>query len=202
MSPFEIAWRRRVNLGGAASFIAIFLYAAIYGPIDRPGEAILAALLALSLGFFIGLGTGRYKRRFVPYIGPGPRISQSSYGKDPVVYRSYDTTETPFEMVEPALGPIALLALAKAPFIGRTLRKRISVPDDWRSEWAAVWLFQTQDSLGRPVFLDEQGLLALLENYPDAEKSSPLGLAISEFTRLQNRISLVEEEASEVGGSD
>ncbi len=195
-SPFERAWTRRVRLGAILSFLGINLAAIVFGPIDRPGEAILLALLTLLLGVFIGLARGRNQRRFIPYVGTGPRISQSMGGEDPVLYRSFDTTETPFELVEPAIAPVALLALTRAPFIGATIGARIAIPDSWRREWAGVWLFQTHDSHGRPVFLDEGSLAGMLDF--SGAKGTSVGLdgVLSDLARLKVLFSRTGEEVA------
>ena len=195
----DMVWRRRIQWGGGLSFLAVTLTGVIFGPIDHTGEAVLLAILTLILGVFIGISKGRSMRRSVPYVGPGPRISQSTGGEDPMIYRSYDTTEALFEFTEPAVHVLALRALTGAPFVGDALAQKHGMPESGVEELPAVWLLQTQDSRGRPVFLDAPSLLGMISWCNLREATTTIDDLVSDLVRVNRLLVGVNELGSGEG---
>lgn len=157
----ERRWRTRISWAVGLSWLALAGAAGFWGPLDRPFEAILVAGLAFLSGILIGLEKGGRRRRFLPIRGPGPRISQSSVGRERRTYRSYDVLENPFELTVEDAETVGRYALTKAPFvIGAAPEERdLRAGDD---VWDATWILHTHDSAGRPTFLDAGSVIGML----------------------------------------
>lgn len=178
----------RLQVACVATFLALGAVAVVGGPLNRPVEALFFASLALLLGLLAGVLIGRRQRRFLPLKGPGPRISQSTGWRAGVrTYRSYDTLEGPFELTEPAVGVAGLLALAKAPFVGAAILAPGALPGDAVEDTDSRWLFHTEDSDGRPVFLDEGSVLSMLAFTRARAERPTLDQALRQMERLRDR---------------
>jgi len=183
-TDFEVRWRRRVQRGFGLSFISVALVAAVFGPLDHPGEAILFALATLAFGVFMGLSWGRSQRRDLPYRGRGPRISQSSSAAGSA-YQSFDVTEEPFEVQKTDVEPLALLSIWRAPFLSAVPGVQVPRPAGEDISWCGQWIFHTQDSLGRPVCLDESGILGMVGFSGDEDTSHAVLKALSIHPRTK-----------------
>lgn len=155
----ERRWRTRINWAVGLSWLALAGAALFLGPLDRPIEAIVVAGMAYVSGLLVGFDKGGKRRRFLPIRGSGPRISQSSGGRDGG-YRSYDILEHPFELTEEDVERLGRYALSNAPFVVGAEGDR----QDPRAgdAWDAAWILHTHDSAGRPTFLDAGSIMGML----------------------------------------
>lgn len=156
----ERRWRTRINWAVGLSWLALAGAALFLGPLDRPIEAIVVAGIAYVSGLLVGFDKGGKRRRFLPIRGSGPRISQSSGGRERG-YRSYDILEHPFGLTEEDVERLGRYALANTPFVIGAQRQQQD-PRAGDDAWDATWVLHTHDSEGRPTFLDAGSIMGML----------------------------------------
>lgn len=177
-------FKRAVQRIQLTLFLAIGITVLAFGPIDMPGEALLLALEAGLFGAAVGYAFGTRRRQFLQVKGTGPRISQScrqTHGE--VIYSSYDVLDNPFDFQPVYVSGVLYRALRFAPFISDSA----AIPPDTKE---GRWLFQTEDSYGRPTFLDEPGLIGMAHFCKRLVKDEPIEQFIEHVLalRLQTRL--------------
>lgn len=176
--------KSRIRWAFATVMISLFVALATLGPIDRPGEGMLVAGLTGLLGFLLGRDAERRARRFLLLRGRGPRISQSLSGGESPRYQSYDTLEHQFQLTQPAVQDIALVALTTTPFVGSAVADGLTLPA-LMTDREAIWLLHTHDSAERPVFLDADGILAMLQFTDASADCDALRQALRRLSKLR-----------------
>lgn len=174
------AWFQRLL---SLLLIGILVTTVALGPVDRPAEALLLAAEVGLLGLVVGYAYGLRHRQFLRVQGRGVRISQStSNAAGEQTYRSYDIMGRPFELQPVFVSGIVHRAIKTAPFVS------LVDPSTIREGPEGRWIFQAEDSQGRPTFLDDVALAQMANFCRGHFPEEPLDEALEAMRLLQAHI--------------